>query len=123
MDSPVSSSQRGQYASYGSNLKYVDERLVKKHLAELEQHIETFFPYINDLVDFYKDKEAGKEFADFLDEKLLFPLQGLLNQLPKSEKQENLELATKYAKSRGGRIKTKKMRSKVSKKTRSSFHN
>ena len=119
MNSPPPSSQRGQYASPGFGLEHVDESLVNEHLEELEEHIEAFFPYITGLVDFYKDKEAGKQFADFLDEKLLFPLQGLLNQLPQSEKQEHLQLAKNYRISRGGRTKKKKL----PKKTRSSFHN
>ena len=129
MNSPPSSSQRGQYGSPDSEYRPVNRNLLNRHLTELEQHIEEFLPYIKGFIEFYKDTQAGKEVADFLDEKLLFQLEPLIKTLPESDKQERLRISKNLGDMhaswrRGGSAKTsKRTLRKKNKYTRSSFHN
>ena len=105
------------------------QQTLNKNLGQLEGDIGIFLNHIKKFIDFYdRPIPAAKyQIAEFLDEKLLNPLQLLRARLPETEKQEGVRVANRVAylrslPERGGRSKTKKRRSTV-KKTRSSFHN
>ena len=120
-------SQRGQYATSDDGLIPVDRKILETNKEGAIIHIHNFLIPIEEFVKTYKVTTAGKEVADFLDEKLLFPLQELLKQLPESDKQEHLKASTALGNTMaswrtGGKQKTKKRRHTL-KKTRCGFHN